>query len=331
MEVSEVAMYTKGYMKWPYSRPRLRLGCGGKLEEAAGRQTPPAIRIEAGSLSAAPLQTLVTQRGQNKLFRVNFQHTSRLLHLWREELRWLILSTEPIGQNYLTFRSTRESWKSRQLNEPPCEVFDLCLDEQCFWSVKLSPFLSKSESTEPALRPNSSSCHSGLDLVPILSDMGKTLLNLSPMKVFLLLLLFSAVISAQRHRGWGHRSDAKKVNMRGCANLTNVLDNWKFAIMSQIKDLLQNNHHTVLPDYGRIQALSEALDHLYKEFNVLKERMIELTNRFEGVELFVDELRAHRLGERRALSTHGNLRRESPRRTRVVVRKLKKQVAQPRT
>lgn len=38
---------------------------------------------------------------------------------------------------------------------------------------------------------------------------------------------------------------------RGCANLTLVLDNWRFAITSQLRNLLLFHHHTVLPDYGR--------------------------------------------------------------------------------
>ncbi|XP_077184410.1 uncharacterized protein LOC143833021 [Paroedura picta] len=89
---------------------------------------------------------------------------------------------------------------------------------------------------------------------------------------------------------WDYRSEAEKVNMKGCANLTVVLDNWKFAIMTQIKNLLLYDHQTVLPDYGRIKSLSDALDDLYKEFNALKERLGELTTRFEGVESFVDEV-----------------------------------------
>uniref|UniRef100_A0A8C7WLC3 Si:ch73-127m5.3 n=1 Tax=Oncorhynchus mykiss TaxID=8022 RepID=A0A8C7WLC3_ONCMY len=86
----------------------------------------------------------------------------------------------------------------------------------------------------------------------------------------------------------------EKVNTRVCANLTLVLDNWKFAIMTQVKDLLLNDHSTVLPDYGRIPPLSDALGDLYKEFNALKERLGELTTKFEGVEAFVDDVRAGR-------------------------------------
>uniref|UniRef100_A0A8C4EYM3 Si:ch73-127m5.3 n=1 Tax=Dicentrarchus labrax TaxID=13489 RepID=A0A8C4EYM3_DICLA len=96
-----------------------------------------------------------------------------------------------------------------------------------------------------------------------------------------------------------------RVNTRGCANLTLVLDNWKYAIMTQVKDLLLHDHNTVLPDYGRIQPLSDALGDLYKEFNTLKERLAELTTKFDGVEAFVDDVR---LG----------------RKTRVVVRRVKK-------
>ncbi|KAL2078390.1 hypothetical protein ACEWY4_026075 [Coilia grayii] len=64
--------------------------------------------------------------------------------------------------------------------------------------------------------------------------------------------------------------------------------------MTQVKDLLLNDHSTVLPDYARIEPLSEALSDLYKEFNALKERLGELTTKFEGVEGFVDDMRAGR-------------------------------------
>ncbi|KAK7122356.1 hypothetical protein R3I94_019472 [Phoxinus phoxinus] len=136
--------------------------------------------------------------------------------------------------------------------------------------------------------------------------------------------------STRQSSEWDYRAEAEKVNLRGCANLTLVLDNWKYAIMTQVKDLLLNDHNTVLPDYGRIQPLSEALNDLYKEFNSLKERLAELTTKFEGTELFVDEARTGRSRvERPPPEGEGNPAEPQPgtrqgRRTRVVVRRVKK-------
>ncbi|CAM2102077.1 unnamed protein product [Caretta caretta] len=118
------------------------------------------------------------------------------------------------------------------------------------------------------------------------------------MKWFLPVLLCVALSCAAKRRQqpaeWDYRSEAEKVSLRGCANLTVVLDNWKFAIVTEIKNLLLYDHQTVLPDYGRINSLSEALDDLYKEFNALKGRLGELSTRFEGVEAFMDEMNTSR-------------------------------------
>lgn len=154
----------------------------------------------------------------------------------------------------------------------------------------------------------------------------------------LLLLTLCAAQRRQQNSEWDYRVDAEKVNTRGCANLTLVLDNWKYAIMTQVKDLLLNDHSTVLPDYGRIPPLSDALGDLYKEFNALKERLGELTTKFEGVEAFVDDVRAGRSlsppraeqrppgfvpGEGNATPTEEGSRTQG-RRNRVVIRRVKK-------
>ncbi|KAK5855845.1 hypothetical protein PBY51_007485 [Eleginops maclovinus] len=82
--------------------------------------------------------------------------------------------------------------------------------------------------------------------------------------------------------------------MRGVANLTQILDNWRFDILSQMRGLLQNDHQSLLPDYARIQPLSEALDDLYKEFNALKAHLGDLTEKFSAIETFIDEVKAGR-------------------------------------
>lgn len=129
-----------------------------------------------------------------------------------------------------------------------------------------------------------------------------------------------------------HRNE-DRVGSRGCSNLTVVLDNWKYAIVTQVKDLLLNDHRTVLPDYGRIQPLSDALGDLYKEFNALKDRLADLTSKFDAVEGFVDDIRRGRkpsppvsgqtsVGEALTPVADPGFRRG--RRTRVVVRRVQR-------
>ncbi|XP_076122327.1 uncharacterized protein LOC143102549 [Alosa pseudoharengus] len=93
---------------------------------------------------------------------------------------------------------------------------------------------------------------------------------------------------------WNFRDGSEKVNMRGVANLTEILDNWRFDILKEMKSLLLNDHQSLLPDYARIQPLSEALDDLYKEFNALKAHLGDLTEKFGPIETFIDELKAER-------------------------------------
>ncbi|XP_063068984.1 uncharacterized protein si:ch211-76l23.4 [Engraulis encrasicolus] len=93
---------------------------------------------------------------------------------------------------------------------------------------------------------------------------------------------------------WNYRDGSEKVNMRNVANLTEVLDNWRFDILKEIKNQLLNDHQSLLPDYARIQPLSEALDDLYKEFNALKAHLGDLTEKFGPIETFIDELKADR-------------------------------------
>uniref|UniRef100_A0A8C5GQQ7 Uncharacterized protein n=1 Tax=Gouania willdenowi TaxID=441366 RepID=A0A8C5GQQ7_GOUWI len=109
------------------------------------------------------------------------------------------------------------------------------------------------------------------------------------MKVAALLLLSAALCTAQTS-GSDHKKQVESVNTRGCADLTLVLDNWKYAITSQVKDLLLHNHNTVLPDYGRIQPLSNALEDLYQEFNQLKQRLSHLSGQFINVEAIVGNM-----------------------------------------
>ncbi|XP_067271139.1 uncharacterized protein si:ch211-76l23.4 isoform X2 [Pseudorasbora parva] len=114
----------------------------------------------------------------------------------------------------------------------------------------------------------------------------------------LFLTMIVVIVCGQRRRPakeeWNYRDGSEKVSMRGVANLTQVLDDWRFDILNQVKGLLQNDHQSLLPDYSRIQPLSEALDDLYKEFNALKTHLGELTEKFGPLETFIDELKAER-------------------------------------
>ncbi|XP_074967703.1 uncharacterized protein LOC142065453 isoform X1 [Phalacrocorax aristotelis] len=116
----------------------------------------------------------------------------------------------------------------------------------------------------------------------------------STMSRLLPLLLLAALGCAakvkQRPATWDDRADAERPPAKGCANLTVVLDNWKFAITSQMRNLLMFDHQNVLPDYGRIRSLSGALDDLYRDFSALKEQLGRLSARFAEVEAFVDQL-----------------------------------------
>uniref|UniRef100_A0A3Q1FNE3 Si:ch211-76l23.4 n=2 Tax=Acanthochromis polyacanthus TaxID=80966 RepID=A0A3Q1FNE3_9TELE len=126
----------------------------------------------------------------------------------------------------------------------------------------------------------------------------------SNLSVVLMLLAVAVVtVSAQRRRPattstttgeWNYRDGSERVNMRGVSNLTQVLDNWRFDILNQMRGLLQNDHQSLLPDYARIQPLSEALDDLYKEFNALKSHLGDLTEKFTAIETFIDEVKAGR-------------------------------------
>ncbi|KAL6095330.1 uncharacterized protein ACO6RY_16556 [Pungitius sinensis] len=160
----------------------------------------------------------------------------------------------------------------------------------------------------------------------------------SRMKAAAVVFLWSLTVGAA-HGATGTRTDggtgtrmdgADKVNTRRCSNLTLVLDNWKYAIMTQVRDLLLHDHSTVLPDYARIEPLSDALGELYKDFNGLKELLSQFTARFDRVEGFADSVRYGRnppppRGRPGEAEPAGG--RPPGKRTRVVVRRVKKPAA----
>uniref|UniRef100_A0A3P9B092 Si:ch211-76l23.4 n=1 Tax=Maylandia zebra TaxID=106582 RepID=A0A3P9B092_9CICH len=136
----------------------------------------------------------------------------------------------------------------------------------------------------------------------ILTLAGASAIMASKLSVLLLVLTGSTLtVLAQRRRPaskatdeWNFKEGSDRVNMRNVANLTEVLDNWRFDIINQMKGLLQNDHQSLLPDYARIQPLSEALDDLFKEFNALKTRLGDLTDKFTAIETFIDEVKTSR-------------------------------------
>ncbi|KAM9456919.1 uncharacterized protein Hap1MRO34_018251 [Clarias gariepinus] len=110
----------------------------------------------------------------------------------------------------------------------------------------------------------------------------------------ILLVLISLCVAQKKSTQvtWEHR---EKTNGKSCSNMTQVLDNWKYAILHQVKQMLVNDYASVLPEYVRIKSLSDAVDDLYKQFNTMKENLAKLTNKFDKVEEFVDELQAGKI------------------------------------
>ncbi|XP_041901065.1 uncharacterized protein LOC121672487 [Corvus kubaryi] len=151
---------------------------------------------------------------------------------------------------------------------------------------------SQSRGAQPGERPRERERGGGSVLgdatAPGTRGHGPAMARLLPL--LLLAALGCAAKPCRRPAAGGDGADAQRASARGCANLTLVLDNWKFAITSQLRNLLLSDHQTVLPDYGRIPALSGALDELYRDFRALKEQLGRLSDRFAHLEASVEQL-----------------------------------------
>ncbi|XP_042249393.1 uncharacterized protein LOC122967783 isoform X1 [Thunnus albacares] len=139
-------------------------------------------------------------------------------------------------------------------------------------------------------------------------------------------LVLFCMISTCRAQKWKQETSpwdpkVEPTDAKTCSNLTQVLDNWKFAILTQVKDLLINDHSSVLPEYSRIQPLSDALGDLYKQFNTLKDELGALTAKLDRVEAFVDDLKdgRSRLPQRPIQRIHPNVGLRSPMRAQMRV------------
>uniref|UniRef100_A0A673K2T4 Uncharacterized protein n=1 Tax=Sinocyclocheilus rhinocerous TaxID=307959 RepID=A0A673K2T4_9TELE len=59
----------------------------------------------------------------------------------------------------------------------------------------------------------------------------------------------------------------------------------------RFEELFMQDYLPLILDF-RIKPLSDAVGDLYKQFNTLKENLAKLTNKFDKIESFVDEIQA---------------------------------------